>query len=44
MSYIEPDSARTYLINGFVAGKTQNLSIGTRWKVLIWLSFDHFTS
>src|SRR6266849_2562167 len=35
---------RTYLINGFVAGKPQNLHNENRRNVKIWLSSYSFTS
>ena len=37
-------TTRTYLINGSVAGKPQSLCNGNRRKVMIWLSFNSFTS
>src|SRR5258708_36837981 len=40
----QEDLTRTYLINGSVAEKPQNLCRGNRRKVMIWLSFDSFTS
>jgi hypothetical protein len=33
---------RSYLINGFVAGKLQNRRNGNSRKVMIWLSFNAF--